>query len=228
MKILTRMTMFAGILLTMAAGQAMAADSVDVKVGGTIVPPACVPAVSGGAVFDYGAIKAASLAKDDYTMLPQKSLTFTLTCDSPMKVAFKSLDARKGTQIPAPDSFPQITTLSGLGSVDNKNVGCYQMNINADFIKVDGVSSAYNVIRSNDKGKTWMAAASDYNSWLFLMDDGYYYSIASKNGGDNLPVPLTTMSGTINMSAALNKASELDLTKLINLDGQTTLQIVYL
>ena len=30
------------------------------------------------------------------------------------------------------------------------------------------------------------------------------------------------------MQAAINKSSELDLTKIINLDGQTTIQVIYL
>lgn len=42
---------FSAVLLAVTAGHAMAADgNVDVKVTGQIVPPACVPVVSGGAI----------------------------------------------------------------------------------------------------------------------------------------------------------------------------------
>ena len=74
--------------LAVSASQAMAAgDSLDVKVIGQIVPSACTVAVSGGAVFDYGTIKAETLATDDYTMLGVKTADLSVTCEAPTKVA---------------------------------------------------------------------------------------------------------------------------------------------
>jgi len=46
--------------------------------------------------------------------------------------------------------------------------------------------------------------------------------------GTTTPVSFTTLSGTMEIQAYLNKASELDLTKEVQLDGLTTIELVYL
>jgi len=66
---------------------AIAADSVEVKVIGTIVPAACTPSIVGGATIDYGTIKSSTLTADNYTLLPVKHLDLAITCDAPAKVA---------------------------------------------------------------------------------------------------------------------------------------------
>ncbi|EDU0618146.1 TPA: DUF1120 domain-containing protein [Salmonella enterica subsp. salamae serovar 53:z4,z24:-] len=53
--------------LAMTASSVMAADSIDLKVTGKIIPPACTPAfASGGGTVDFGDILTSSLqiAKD--------------------------------------------------------------------------------------------------------------------------------------------------------------------
>lgn len=42
------------------------------------------------------------------------------------------------------------------------------------------------------------------------------------------PRTFTNMSGTINVQAYINKTSELDISQPIELDGQTTIELVYL
>ena len=147
------------VVMTMAAGQAMAAtDRVDVKVTGDIVPPACVPAVSGGAVFDYGGIKAASLAKDDYTVLDRKSLDFSVKCDSPTKIAFKATDGRPGTNVvPLNKVLLTVaatanTPLYGLGAEGGKLIGAYRLMVSS--VKIDNAKNAKGLI-SHDNGNTW-------------------------------------------------------------------------
>jgi len=46
--------------------------------------------------------------------------------------------------------------------------------------------------------------------------------------GDNTPASLTNLSGTVSIKGFINKASELDLTHDIQLDGLTTIELVYL
>lgn len=229
----------AGIVLALMAGQALAAeDTVDVKVTGQIVPPACVPAVTGGAVFDYGAIKAASLSQDNYTVLPQKSLTFSLTCDSPTKVAFKSTDGRAGSAvIPVgsklwSDNYAAVTAdtpMMGLGLDGTKKIGGYQLRavIGNSSVTTDGQTVKSQSLRSTDNGATWVVPGATDVVWFpDYAQSGQITSIAAT--GTLSPVAITSFSGTMNVQAVINKGSELDLTKTTNFEGLTTIQVIYL
>ena len=46
--------------------------------------------------------------------------------------------------------------------------------------------------------------------------------------GTTTPIAFTTLTGKLGVQAYINKASELDLTKPIALDGLATLELVYL
>ncbi|WP_312629314.1 DUF1120 domain-containing protein [Scandinavium sp.] len=212
--------------LVLAAGQAMAVDdNVDVKVTGQIVPPACVPAISGGAVFDYGSIKAASLAQDDYTVLSGKSLSFTVKCDAPMKIAFKTTDIRKDSGFLGPAGIKLLGAdskdkqLSGLGMINGISIGGYVLGLAGTSYLADG--SSVSAIYSTDNGSTWKVGGG------WLLDDNKLNSVASSDDM-TAPIPLTTLSAYISAQAILNKGSELDLTKVINLDGMSTIQVIYL
>ena len=84
------------IALAVLATSATAAlaDSVDVRVIGTIVPAACTPTLSGGGTVDYGTIKAQSLNATGYTTLAEKQLDFAINCDSPTKVSIGGYNRR--------------------------------------------------------------------------------------------------------------------------------------
>lgn len=213
-------------LLAAVAGQAMAVDgNVDVKVTGQIVPPACIPAVNGGAVFDYGAIKAGSLKSDSFNVLAKKGLSFSLTCSSPMKAAFISADGRAGTVVSGGGSMgikdSDTSKFYGLGQADGKNIGNYAMGIRNNDLRIDG-EMGYEGIQSIDGGATWKTG--DYKG--IWMDQQYISSVAK--AGTTEPVAFTTLTGTILTQPVINKASELDLTKIVNLDGLVSIQVVYL
>lgn len=225
--------LFAAAALVLAAGQAMAVDdNLDVKVTGQIVPPACVPAISGGAVFDYGAIKASSLTSDDYTMLPQKGLSFNITCDSPMKVAFRTLDGREGTGInpigkiifnnPVSETS---TPLMGLGAFEGKNVGGFALILTTGSISIDGNKGDFAGLKSLDNGQSWVQ--SGIYSQLYLDPKQEFLSSVSIRN-TNLPLAFTTLSADLRIVTVINKGSELNLTEAIPLDGQATIQMIYL
>ncbi|KZQ00373.1 hypothetical protein A3N42_19285 [Klebsiella aerogenes] len=223
----------ATLMFFTVAGQAMAADdNVDVKVTGQIVPPACVPAVNGGAVFDYGAIKAGSLPQDDFfTGLTEKSLKFAITCDSPMKIAFTSVDGRKGSAvIPVGKSIQQQTItehsgLMGVGLDGNMKIGAYSLNVaNMKIDSGDGVIldyTKYDSISSSDNGKTWRKV-----NRMYLNDNNEVTSVAAK--GTLTPLTVKTLTGDIFSQLVINKGSELDLTKVIHIDGMSSVQVIYL
>jgi len=219
------------VMLAATANHAFAAgDSVDVRVIGQIVPAACTPALSGGATIDYGTIKAETIAKDDFTILPVKSLNFTLTCEAAAKVALTSaVDSRSGTAVnPVGKSLfgrtiVANTTLMGLGQADGKNIGSYAMLIDGASTKLDGTTTPDSIV-SSDVGMSWVKAAVG-DVWLGA-NKFYLYSWA--NAGELEPVAFTTLTGTLKVQAAINKGSELDLTKAVTLDGMSSVQVYYL
>jgi len=94
---------------------AYAADSVDVKVIGTISPAACAPTLGGGGTVDYGTIPANALAADDYTTLAVKTLSLSITCDASAKLAIHAVNGRPGTSAGVTETGPMN---SGYAPVD--------------------------------------------------------------------------------------------------------------
>lgn len=210
--------------LTLAVNTAMAADSVDVKVIGTIVPTACKPEIAGGSTIDYGTIKASDIVLDDYTVLPRKTVDFTITCDAPAKVALKTIDVKSDSMVrPIGKNIltvvvTETTPLQGLGMDGTSKIGAYRMLLSG--VTVDGGTSVKNLL-SADGGKSWSKPV-----YLWLSPD--YIASVGAAAGDNTPLAFTTLSGTFQLQAAINKGSELDLTKAVHLDGQSTVELYYL
>lgn len=234
MKVILHKALLA-IYLSGVACQAMAVgDSLDIKVAGQIVPPACVPTVAGGAVFDYGSIKAASLKLDGYNPLSQKSLGFNVICDAPMKIAFKTVDGRSGSAIiPVGTKMQQReitsdTSLPGLGMDGARKVGAYSLNVsNMSVDSGDGVlTTALDAIRSMDNGQTWAKVPTDLYARMYFDVDNSMSTVSLS--GSLEPLPVKVMSAKIWAMPVINKGSELDLTKVTDLNGQVTVQIVYL
>ncbi|MBH3259850.1 DUF1120 domain-containing protein [Serratia marcescens] len=208
----------------------MAEGSVNVKVIGTITPTACKPILAGGGTIDYGVIPPASLNKDTLNQLNNKQLDFAITCDAPAKVSLTAINGRPKTAAgttendlsgPVPNGISNSngSSVVGLGLDGNKKIGGYNLAISdvlADGNKVD-------YIYSHDKQK-WYAEPSGKSA----MFDSRYQVSAWAKPGTLTPIAFTTLAGKLNVQAYLNKASELDLTKPVKLDGLTTLELVYL
>ncbi|TNV09882.1 DUF1120 domain-containing protein [Buttiauxella sp. B2] len=228
---------FALALLAASVGSAMAADSVDVKVIGQIIPAACTPTISGGAVFDYGKIKASTLAADAYTVLPEMQLDFSLVCDAPAKVALKAINGRPGTMAGVTESalnsayapvmlynISSTTVASvGLGLDGANKIGGYGVRIPAETVTADG-NAVDTIIRDSNY------TVGDYYEKRAV---GNLYSLTGRlttwaAPGTLTPIAFKVLAGKINVQAYINKGSQLDLTHVNYLDGLTTLEVVYL
>ncbi|MBE4810069.1 MULTISPECIES: DUF1120 domain-containing protein [unclassified Enterobacter cloacae complex] len=218
---------------------AASAESVQVNVIGTIVPAACTPTLSGGGVVDYGNIKASTLSADAYTLLPVKSLDFAISCDAPARVALHAVNDRPGTLAggevangvgKAPVNVFGNTSglypVVGLGLDGTKKIGGYGLTITGGTVTADGnpVDSITNA--QNDGTGTWYSSGKGLGagtpfSWTPR-------SISWAQTGTLVPVAFKTLAGKLDVQAYINKASELDLSHAVKLDGQTTLEVVYL
>ncbi|MEW5558765.1 DUF1120 domain-containing protein [Enterobacter asburiae] len=235
MKAVMRKTLLAAVLAA-TAGQALAAgESIDVKVIGQIVPAACTANVTGGATVDYGTMKTSTLATDDFTMLDVKTLELSIACEAPVKLALKTQDMRsdsvvdikgkqwgvKATSVPTDRS--QVASL-GLGLSNGKKIGAWGIWMEPDTIKADGNAVDGISLNSKPTENTKWSKSQFIATWL--AKNGVYRSWAAT--GTVTPVALTTLTGTLSVQAGINKASELDLTRPVTLDGLATLQVYYL
>lgn len=220
------------VLATSSA--AMAAESLDIKVIGTITPAACVPTLSGGGTIDYGTIPPDSLKQDAFTTLDEKQINFTITCDAPTKVAVTAKSGRGASAVQQSNgSLVDMSTGNngmfdginisavGLGLDGDKGIGGYGLRLAIGTMVADG--TPVDSIQSDGNTTSWSKAQTGS---MFSSTSQRYVSWAAS--GTLEPVAFTTLTGKLGAQAYINKASELDLTKPVQLDGLSTLTLVYL
>ncbi|EPL10037.1 hypothetical protein CF161_12731 [Pseudomonas sp. CF161] len=218
-------------VLAITSGTAIA-ESIDVKVIGTIKPPACTPTLAGGGTLDYGTILPNTLSDDAFTVLEEKQVEFSITCDAAAKVA---LNAKTGRALSAVDNDGTLVDISapgvaifgnpdmrayGLGLAGTKGVGGYGLRLATGTMTADtqSVDSLY----SDDATLTWVKGITG----SLISTTARTFSWAKT--GTLEPISFTTLSGKLGVQAYINKKSELDLTKPVQLDGLATLELVYL
>lgn len=222
-----------------SASSAFAADTVDLKIGGSITQSACTPTLSDGGNIDYGDIKADTLKTDGYTVLPVKTLDFSITCIAPTKVGLSATNNRIGSLAGStekgngagakPVSLSVKSSVFGLGMAGTKKIGGYGIDTaNGKYdgkvaiaLHTSGVSGWYSYSSEPSGGYLLDGDLGDVKlvvTWGFILPQQYMYS----------PASFKTMSSTLKVQAYINKASELDITHPIKLDGSTTLELVYL
>lgn len=209
------------------------AKNIEIKVAGTITPSGCTPTLSGGGSVDYGTMASDTLTFDAYTVLDRKSLDLTIVCDAPVKLALETKNGRPNTLagVDSEDAksgagVSPIKTIGwlkeaavvGLGLSGSAHIGGYV--ISAGGISADG-SSGQLIVRDGRSG-VWASGGTN------LYGIGVKRQISWKKGDVAEPAAFQTLTISLNVQAYINKASELDLTKAVVLDGLSTIELVYL
>lgn len=223
MKLVSKNTLLAALLAAASCG-AFAADSVDLKVIGTIIPPSCTPTLSGGGIIDFGNIPAGSLSSTAFTVLPTKSTTLTVTCDAAVKVAVGTTDNRASSVVAGTGAAMGLGSESynyGLGAVGGKNVGSYVISTSgAGAATADGAN--VDDIQSVDGNVTWAAAGTG-------MQTPGVSTFSWAPAGTTVPGAYATITQPLQIRAALNKKTDLpDLSQQVPLDGLATFTLTYL
>jgi hypothetical protein len=228
------------VLLASTAFPALASESVDVSIVGTIVPAACTPTISGSGVVDYGDISSASLSADSYTLLDVKSLEFSINCDAPTRVGFFGINGRPGTLAGiVGESASGYTDLyidgyfgdygdqhhrsAGLGMDGGAKVGGYTIRLKPGTSIANG--DAAKLIGKTEYEPLW-TATEDVTHGALFSPMPWINSWSTGNGTS--PLAVKNVSAQLEVQAFINKTSELDLSKPIALDGLTTFELVYL
>ncbi|MFP2768855.1 DUF1120 domain-containing protein [Oceanisphaera sp. KMM 10153] len=225
MRFATRLSALALAAAGMVAAAGAQAQSMDVRVTGTVTPPACVPTLAGGGVVDYGKIYVGSLSRTAFNPLAEKTLAFSITCGMPTRIALRPTDNRTASQVRG------ITAVLGsdaayedgnfgLGAVSGANIGGYVMRMMQGTFTADG--NAVHTVYSSNSGVSW--ARSLLGGMLHTAQ--WRTSWSGTQAGR--PISFSSLSGTFSVEAVLNRGDALPLEDEVPLDGLATLEMVYL
>lgn len=223
-------------LVLLASGlslSAHAADSFNINVTGVISPAACEANITGGETIDYGTIHASKLSADAVTLLPAKQTGFTITCDAPAKLGFRTVDNRAGSKMTTGPSITMEsgnswarTYLNGLGVDGQGNIiggwSAELSNVTSDTV------STPEMIFSTDEGANWVKGGTKNGTIIPFFVDGKNEIGTISIAGTLTPAAFSTLTGTLAVQAVINPASTLDLSQPVTLDGSVTVEMVYL
>lgn len=210
------------------AHSAFAAETADLKVQGSLVMGSCTPTLSSGGVVDYGKISLASLKTDAVNQLGSKEVTLTLTCQSPTKVGWTTMDDRTDTVF---DTKPEVNGKTAPLPVDEFGLGKTAGGIalgsysivagNSGEPLVDGEAGQTGF--SDDNAATWNKSSTDGS---FHRADGA--RVITFVDTDGAPVAFTVASDVLTIGAAIQNTTTLAITDDTPLDGQATISVKYL
>jgi hypothetical protein len=219
-------------LAILASVNQASAETFQLGVTGNIAPTACTPVIASNGVVDYGTIKTESLNKDDITWLDEKSVDLNVTCNAPAKIALYATSGRKGSAlitntegktgsgIPIEQgTLPVYAGVAGFGMDGDKKIGAYGITFNINT--KDGARASGTI--SGDKSN-W----TTYNPYTLYSRSGVDQYFSLRDGSDPAPAAFTTATFSLRIMGYVNKASELDISKPIKLDGLTNIEMVYL
>lgn len=215
-------------VLLCLAGPALA-DSVTLRITGSIQPAACLPTVVGvdsQNSLDYGKIAVPDLDDHKYKRLPDKFVTLLVTCDAPTRVALNFLDNRAESMILGlSSSLGPYGDLGayGLGLHNDKRVGGYvivpELTATADGRDVTPAWSAV-------PGKWNHYSSSDAANAMLRPTVAHTWT--SGNGVTASPDAFQQITQKFTIKAALNRKTKLQpITGPIQIDGQATISLVY-
>ena len=211
---------------------AHAADSFNINVTGVISPAACEANITGGETIDYGTIHVSKLSADAVTVLPGKQTAFSITCDAPAKLGFRTVDNRAGSKMTSAERIAMDSgaswTLSNMNGLGSDAKGNHIGGWSADLINFQSdLSTTPFLLVTGDGGATWGTTATG-NMPLYERPGfpDMVYTIGTKV--PLAPVAYTTFTGTLAVQAVINPTSTLDLSQPVTLDGSVTVEMVYL
>lgn len=207
-------------LLALACSNAQAAD---LQVTGSIVPGSCSLNIPTLAV-DYGRIAVTDLSPVDYTKLNKLTTAFNITCDGPTLVGLTANDNREASkkheamEVIDPGLAAPMNSF-GLGAnSDGDKIGAYSLHVRN--YSVDGGTDFKTILSAIGSGG-WISAGD------FLRSRSSYMLTWSPNSATS-PHLLTSVSGELEIEAAINNTTELVVRDDLQIDGSATLELNYI
>jgi len=197
-------------LALLAPIQAGASNQVELRVIGTIRPPACTPTLSNNGTVDFGTIHFSSMVAGQPMALEPKSTTLNISCAGPTKIGLNIKDNRADSVMANLSSQP-VALAFGLGKIDNASIGIYHLRFISDGDR--------QLIHSTDDGKSWQRGDYLASSYLHAWSNSADLTQASQ---------VQHLSGTVEVAPHLAPPETLPAGREIRLDGSATFEVTYL
>jgi len=225
-------------------------------VNSTFNPSACNPALTAGGVVDYKNINVSQLNKSGPTVLPAKVLMLSIQCDSPSNVAIRVdsnrpnslINIRNGTMSVNNTAKPSQDTImaglgkglpfglnnitepdiAGLGISGGQKIGGYLMLMPSSEVSIDGVKGATRYL-THDKPSTssnWIKTIGNDKTGGSVFS-GLNYIAFSNNINSGSPIAFKNLTATLVIQAFITDVVNLNLSKPIQLDGSSKVEIYY-
>lgn len=236
--ILVVATVFAGV------AQWASANSADLLITGKLVPPACTPALSGGAVIDYGDIPVSNLSNGAAYTLEDRNVSLTVTCQEDTALGIRITDARTeskpllGSEIPLPNLHPSgshaVARLNeqtmGLGNdAEAGKLGVWWLSMEFDKLKATNSVNAEvgdaKLLYSSNNGASW--AGTNTTPLNSHYGGANVTTFAIKGKTNSTPAVASVHEFPMVVGAALNTKGRLSVKDDTKLDGKGTFTIYY-
>lgn len=224
---------FLAAMLGLACFSALAADNVELKVTGTLVNGSCTPSLDGGGVVNFGHIPLGNLSKTAVNQLGTRNINLTITCDNATVMGWTTvdnkIDSRQSLAIANGGMNGLVlgspSNMYGLGkTAGNVNLGAFALWVHSDQVTTDGQLSdpIYAQYIANQNGNvTWTKSANGTSQPSIRTFTAAATGTLTPKAGKVFVYPLT-------VSAAIQGTDALAITDDTNLDGSTTISLVYL
>lgn len=213
------LALFSGITLALLApASAVADDSAQLTITGTITPASCGVSVTGGSEVKLDPVKLADFTQDQDLPLQEKTASLTISCEG--AAAKFRLKATDSSQSLASEVQPNHYGLgwNEQGGGTPKANGYFKLSIDADSMQ----SNRF-VLKSTDAGlgEAWGQAVTGN---VAFDHDGEAYAFAADAAATE-PADLSTLTVPLKINAVLAKNPTVNDEVL--LAGQATIEILY-
>jgi hypothetical protein len=206
-----------GAALLLSAGSVLA-NTADLRVIGTIAPPACTPTFAGGGLVDYGNISQADLSATAETALSPHNVTYSISCSTPAPIILTWSDARSGTVASGDSAGPGVPSDFGLNTHNGVNIGRYQM-LPAAGATGDSNPSAV-LVRVGTSG-AWSATDGNVH---YATNRQFTFGV----GNTTVPGAFSNYTGSVRVTGYITPRRNLNLSTEATLDGLSTMTVNYL
>jgi type 1 fimbria pilin len=207
-----RHSLLAAAVLAIAAGQAQATTT-NLAVTGSIVPTACIIALSNNGVVDIGQIDITKLSAVAENLLPSHTVDVTIGCSTATQIATVVTEERAGSATQTGNAY------FGLGRTSSSaQIGHY--TVRADSGKADSVD-------------TPVIGAADVTTWTspgggVPVEHGAGNKYTAVGATATGPASARDVQWTLHITPTIAPTGSLALTGPEDVDGQMTLTLVYL
>lgn len=217
------------MLLTGAACNAMAANTVDLTVKGVLVNAACSPSLDKTEV-SFGNIPVGNLDATNTNQIGSRDVMLTITCDSTMVMGWTTVDGHADslqalTLTAAGADASDVTDAAneyGLGKAGTVKIGAYAITAKTTGVTYDG--TAGDLIEADNimiNGASWAKSTKG------VTKPGVRTFTAAVTG-QTTPKAYKIGKFPLKVTAAVQNTTTLNITQDTDLDGLATISLSYI